>query len=267
MLHFCMKSLADVGSFAREQCRGLQYLAAVLGTVLLVGIQPGHWRRTVRQVFARQVFLTGVKSLRFIFAVAILVGILVVVQIQLWVGKVGHTQLLGPLLVVVVARELGPLFANFVAIVNGGSTMTTELGIMKFSGEVRALEAQGIDPFVFLVMPRVMAMAVSALCLTVFFIVGAFGSGYAFGALMGITHLDLTSFLASVFKSIRPVDVVNILTKSILPAMVTSAICSTEGLGVVATLTDVPLATKRSLGRSLLALFVITAVISLLTYW
>ncbi len=84
---------------------------------------------------------------------------------------------------------------------------------------------------------------------------------------MGITHLDLTSFLASVFKSIRPVDVVNILTKSILPAMVTSAICSTEGLGVVATLTDVPLATKRSLGRSLLALFVITAVISLLTYW
>ena len=66
-----------------------------------------------------------------------------------------------------VARELGPLFANFVLIVRGGSAITTELGLMKVGGEVRVLEAQGIEPLPFLVMPRVLAMAVSAFCLTV----------------------------------------------------------------------------------------------------
>ena len=43
----------------------------------------------------------------------------------------------------VVARELGPLLINLIVIVRSGSAMTTELGVLKINGEVRALEAQG----------------------------------------------------------------------------------------------------------------------------
>ena len=76
--------------------------------------------------------------------VAVFVGITVVVQLVFWVGEAGQSQMLGPLLVAVVARELGPVLINLVVIVRSGSAMATELGVMKISGEVRALEAQGI---------------------------------------------------------------------------------------------------------------------------
>ena len=85
----------------------------------------------------------------------------------------------------VVARELGPVLINLVVIVRSGSAMTTELGVLKINGEVRALEAQGSDPFLHLVMPRVLGMAVSTFCLTIVFILVAFASGYLFAAWMG----------------------------------------------------------------------------------
>jgi len=63
--------------------------------------------------------------------VAVFVGISVVVQLTFWVGEAGQSQLLGPLLVTVVARELGPVLINLVVIVRSGSAMTTELGVLK----------------------------------------------------------------------------------------------------------------------------------------
>src|SRR3712207_9576670 len=64
------------------------------------------WRRTVRDVLARQVLYSGVEATPFTVVVAFLVGVSIVVQVQLWVRKVGQSQLIGPLLVAVVIREL-----------------------------------------------------------------------------------------------------------------------------------------------------------------
>jgi phospholipid/cholesterol/gamma-HCH transport system permease protein len=260
------KTLAGVGGSAREQWREVQYLAAVLGTTLFLSAQPRRWRRTVRSVFARQLLSSGVESVRFILIVAVLVGISVVVQLGVWTGKLGQSQTLGQLLVLVVARELGPLFANFVLIVRGGSTIATELGIMKVGGEVRVLEAQGLEPLLLVVMPRVLAMAVSAFCLTVIFVLVAFASGYGFGAFIGQTNADPAVFLNSVFKAVHPFDAIGLLVKCLLPALLTGVICSTEGLSVEGGVTEVPLAVKRALARSLGALFITSAAVSLLTY-
>ena len=265
-LSHSQKILSDVGIFAREQGRAVQYLAAVLGTTLFLGAQPRRWRRTVRGVFARQILLSGVESIRFILIMAVLVGISVVVQLDVWTGKLGQSQTLGQLLVLVVARELGPLFANFVLIVRGGSAITTELGIMKVGGEVRVLEAQGIEPLLFLVMPRVLAMAVSAFCLTVIFVPAAFARGYGFGALIGQANVEPAVFLNGLFKAVHPFDGIGFLVKCLLPALLTGVICSTEGLSVEGGVTEVPLAAKRALARSLGALFATSALTSLLTY-
>jgi phospholipid/cholesterol/gamma-HCH transport system permease protein len=261
-----LKMLAGVGGFARAQWREVQYLAAVLATTVFLSAQPRRWPRTVRGAFARQVLLSGVESIRFILIVAVLVGISVVVQLDVWTGKLGQSQKLGPLLVVVVARELGPLFANFVLIVRGGSAIATELGLMRVGGEVRVLEAQGIEPLLFLVMPRVLSMAVSAFCLTVIFVLVAFASGYGFGAIIGQANTDPAVFVDGVFKAIHPGDGFRFLVKCILPALLTGVICSTEGLSVEGGVAEVPLAAKRALARSLGALFITSAAVSLLVY-
>ena len=234
--------------------------------VLCVCIRPRHWARAARKAFVLQILSVGVEPLWFVGAVAVFVGISVVVQLTFWTGEAGQSQLLGPLLVTVVARELGPVLINLIVIVRSGSAMTTELGVLKINGEVRALEAQGGDPFLQLVVPRVLGTVVSTFCLTIVFILVAFATGYLFAAWMGIGSRDLLLFVDTVSRAVQPKDVFNILAKSILPALFASASCCIGGLGVGGSVTEIPHATQRALTRSVAGLFVISAVVSLLTY-
>jgi phospholipid/cholesterol/gamma-HCH transport system permease protein len=259
-------SVAGLGGMVTRYLGELRFVAGVLGTTLLLGTKARQWRRTVRKIFAQQLLHFGVKSLPFILILAVLVGISIVVQLDVWTGRLGQSQKLGPLLVAVVARELAPLFANFVLIVRGGSAIATELGLMKAGGEVRVLEAQGIEPLPFLVMPRVFAMAISAFCLTVIFVMVAFASGFSFGALFGHTNADPTVFINSVFKAVHPFDAIGLLVKCLVPALLTGVICSIDGLSAEAGVTNVPAVVKKALARSLAALFLTSVIVSFLTY-
>lgn len=261
-----MRVLGRLGERVWAQWDELRHTAAVIGTVLCVGVRPHHWVCAVRKAFARQVLSIGVEPLWFVGALAVFVGISVVVQLTFWVGEAGQSQLLGPLLVAVVARELGPVLINLVVIVRSGSAMTTELGVLKINEEVRALETQGSDPFLQLVLPRVLGTAVSTFCLTIVFILIAFASGYLFAAWTGTGTRDVLLFADTVSSAVQPKDVFNILAKSILPALFASASCCIGGLGVGGSVTDIPQATQRALTRSVAGLFVISAVVSLLTY-
>ena len=262
----CLRAMGRLGGRVWAQWDELRHAAAVIGTVLFFCVQPRHWVRTVRKAFALQILSIGVEPLWFVGAVAVFVGISVVVQLTFWVGEAGQSQLLGPLLVTVVARELGPVLINLVVIVRSGSAMTTELGVLKINGEVRALEVQGTDPFLHLVIPRVLGTAVSTFCLTIVFILVAFASGYLFAAWTGKGSRDLLLFADTVSRAIQPKDIFNILAKSILPALFASASCCIGGLGVGGSVTEIPQATQRALTRSVAGLFVISATVSLLTY-
>ena len=109
-------------------------------------------------------------------------------------------------------------------------------------------------------------MAAAAFCLTVIFVLVAFASGYGFGVLIGQANTDPAGFIDGVFKAIHPGDGLGFLVKCFLPALLTGVICCTEGLSVEGGVTEVPLAAKRALARSLGALFLTSAVVSLLVY-
>lgn len=258
--------IGRLGSLVWAQWDEVRHAAAVIGTVFSAGVWPHHWDRPVRKAFARQVLAVGVEPLWFVGAGAVFVGILVVVQLTFWMGAAGQSQLVGPLLVAVVARELGPVLINLVVIGRSGSAMTTELGVLKLNGKIRALEAQGSDPFLHLVLPRVLGMAVSTFCLTVVFLLVAFTSGYLFAAWTGKGTRDLLLFADTVSRAVQPKDVFNVLAKGILPALFASASCCVGGLGVNGSFEEIPPATQRALTRSVAGLFVISAAVSLLTY-
>lgn len=249
------------------QFDALRHAAAVIGTALCASVVPRSWVHAMRTAFARQVLAIGVEPLWFVAAVAVFVGISVVVHLSFWVGEAGQSQLLGPLLVVVVARELGPVLINLVVIVRSGSAMTTELGVLKINGQVRALEMEGGDPFLQLVMPRVLGMAVSTFCLTIIFILVALASGFLFAASTGKGGRDVSLFLNSVSSAFHPKDVLNILIKSTLPALFAGASCCIGGLEVGTSVTEIPQATQRALTHCVAGLFVISAAVSLLTYF
>jgi phospholipid/cholesterol/gamma-HCH transport system permease protein len=180
-----MRAVGKLGEMVWVQWDELRHAAAVVGTALCLWVLPRYRTRPVRNLLARQVMVVGLEPIGFVCGVAVLAGIAVVVQLAFWTGEAGQSQLLGPLLVAVVARELGPVLINLIVIIRSGSAMTSELGVLKLNGGVRDLEARGNDPFLHLVMPRVLGMAVSTCCLTVVFILVTFASGYVFAAWMG----------------------------------------------------------------------------------
>jgi phospholipid/cholesterol/gamma-HCH transport system permease protein len=261
-----MRAILHLGEKVWEQYDSIRHVAAVIGTALFVSLRPRNWERAVRNVFARQILVVGIEPLVFVCGVAVVVGLSVVVQLAFWTGRAGQSQMLGPLLVAVVARELGPILTNIIVIVRSSSAMATELGGLKARGEIRVMESQGIDPFLKVVMPRVLGMALATLCLTLVFILVAFASGYLFGAWLGTGGRDVWSFAYGVLHALRPQDMISILAKSILPALFTSASCCIGGLSVGGTPADIPHATQRALTRSIAGLFVISAGVSLLAY-
>lgn len=261
-----MGAIGKLGAAVWAQYDEVRHAAAVIGTAFYFCIQPRKWARAVRDEFARQILTVGVEPVLSVCGVAVLVGMLVVVQLAYWTGTAGQSQLLGPLLVAVVARELGPILTNIIVTVRSSSTMATELAVLKVEGKIRALEDSGADPFLCLVMPRVVGVALSTFCLATIFILVAFASGYLFGAWTGSGSRDFWAFTDTVLVALRPKDIASIVAKSILPAVFTSASCCIGGLSVGPSLNDIPHATQKALTRSIAGLFVISAVVSLVTY-
>jgi phospholipid/cholesterol/gamma-HCH transport system permease protein len=248
-----------------NRLRALRNLAAVAISAVWLGMRPGSWPRTVRTVLARQIFFTGVQAVLFMTGLAVFVGLGVVVQAQFWMARLGQSELLGPFLVIVIVREIGPLLVNLVVIGRSGTAMATELGSMSIRNEVKVLDAQGLDPMIYLVMPRILGTAISVFCLAVLFAVVSLGSGYFCGLLLGVGRGSVGLFLFSVMKSLTPADILNLLAKTLAPGLLVGAICCVEGLAV-RYVTEVPQAATRCVVRANFTVFMICAVVSLLTY-
>jgi phospholipid/cholesterol/gamma-HCH transport system permease protein len=261
-----MNAIARIGDFALEGWREVRYLSGMTWQVFSVGVTPRYWTRAVRAELYRQLLSTGIDATGFVIYVACAVGISVVAQVLVGLQLIGQSQALGPLLVTVLIREAVPVLTNLLAIGRNGTALTTELGNMKIAGEVRVLDAQGLDPFVYLVMPRVLSLTASVFCLAVLFVVVSFVSGYLSNLVLSPSAGDPGSFMLSIIFSVSPVDLINFLIKTVLPALFTGIICCSEGLRVQASFTEVPKATKRALALSVRALFGTVALVSILTY-
>ena len=261
-----MNLVGRIGENALGRARATCRLFALAWGVLRLSFRRSTWPRTTRNVFARQLLFTGVEALKFVSLVAVITGLSVVVQAQIWLGKTGQSQMLGSILVIVIVRELAPLLVNFIIISRSGTAIATELANMKVMGEIHLLECLGVDPLLYLVAPRVLAMAVSVFCLTVWFIVVSFGGGYLYGILAGVGAGAPNMFIMSVFKAVHLPDFFSLIAKTLLPGFATAVICAMEGVGVGGAITEVPQAATRAVVRSIGSLFILSAVISILSY-
>ncbi len=261
-----MRFLSQIGAGVLGRLGRAARTTAVVWAVAAQAVRPATWTAPMRNVLARQVLFTGLEATGFVSMIALIVGTLVVVQAQFWLMRLGQAALIGPILTAVVLRELGPLLTNFVVIARSGTAISTELASMKVHGEVRALDAMGIDPFIYLVIPRVLGVAASTFCLTIIFLAVTFIGGFLCLWVIELGDVDIGLFFDNIIGAIGIRDVFSLLAKSILPGMMTGAICCDEGLAVGAAATEVPIAATRGVMRSVAALFVTSLLISLMAY-
>ena len=136
----------------------------------------------VRQEISR----SGVALLPMFIFVTLALGFVVVGQTVSALARVGQTSFLGSTMVIVIVRELGPLLTAMLVLARVGTANVIELGTARALGEVEALEALGIDPVHYLIVPRVIGMALGIFSLTIYLIIGALASGYLFAFLQDV---------------------------------------------------------------------------------
>jgi phospholipid/cholesterol/gamma-HCH transport system permease protein len=143
-------------------------------------------QRVIRPEIREQIYRAGVRQLPIVTFLATALGLLVVAQTTALLTQIGAQAYVGTIMVTVVVRELGPLLTAILVLARAGTANVVELGTLRALGEVRALESLGIDPIHYLVMPRMLGLAVAVFCLTVYLILTSLLSGYLFVFLQGV---------------------------------------------------------------------------------
>ena len=109
---------------------------------------------------------TGVQSIPIVVLIAVLVGVILVLQTAYQLQRYGQVHLVAGLVAVSVTRELGPLLTAILITGRVGAAFTAELGTMKVAEEILALEVMAVHPVGFLVAPRFLALVLMLPCLT-----------------------------------------------------------------------------------------------------
>ena len=137
---------------------------------------------------------------------ASLAGLAMVYEALYWLGVAGEAQLTGRVLVTVLVRELMPLLVGLILLGRSGMLTVTELGMLRTGGQVRTMLAQGIDPFLLLVLPRTLAFALSSFTLGVLFAATALVFGFIVSSAIGNVQVSLWSFLDKLLSAMTAQD-------------------------------------------------------------
>lgn len=198
--------LARIGRPVRLRAGFVLAMASLAFGILREAARADTWRRPVRAEFRRVLAEATGGGFTTIAVTAVLVGLGLVYQAIYWLGQAGQEGMVGRVLVTVLVRELAPVLVGLLLLGRSGMVAIVELGGMQAGGQVRALQAMGLDPFRLLVLPRVLAFAVTAFTLGVLFVAAALLTGFVAGSLLGVVHLSLPGFLDAVLHAMGPAD-------------------------------------------------------------
>ena len=253
-----------VGQWVIANVQGLIRFISIAVAVMWHAFRPLTWRRTVRAAFVYQCHQVGTRALPFIMITGVLVGMGIVFETLYWLKVFGQTELAGDFLVVVLVREISPLLVALIVIGRSVSVILVELGGMAADGQVRMLDAQGIDPFIYLLMPRVMAVAVCTFCLAVMFIAVTLGTGFIAGNMLNATNLSVYDFIFNVLSSMGPGDFAIIPLKTLLTGFTVALIGCTSALSFSGSSSEVSQLLPAGIMKCVLAMLLISGVSTLL---
>lgn len=216
------------------------------------------------QALAEQIVRVGTRSIAIVLLVSGCIGIILALQTAPSLSDFGQTDKVANLVAVAVTRELGPLIAAIVLTGFAGASIAAELGTMKVGEEIEALEAMALNPIRFLVVPRVIATAISLLVLSVF----ADICSVVMGGVVGILVLDIPyeTYKLNTINQLRPVDFNTGLIKALVFGTMLGLIACSNGLRVTGGAAGVGRATTNTVVQTTVAIVICDLLFSSLFY-
>ncbi len=213
-----MKVLAPISLLGRIAIGVLEFLGS-LGILLRDTVQmlrpalvTGRGRRLGWQNLWAQMVRVGVRSIGIVSLVVFCIGAILSLQMEPILKQYGATDKIANIIGVAMFRELGPLVAAITLTGFAGASIAAELGTMKVSEELEALESQAISPVRFLVVPRVVATTLMMICLAIIAdLMGVLGGLFVCAFLLDISSslylrltfsaIEMKDFLGGLFKA------------------------------------------------------------------
>jgi len=241
-------SLAYLGALATLGSRAAYYT--------FVG--PFQGKQLRLQSAASQAMEVGVRALPILSLITFFIGLILALQSAYELNKLGAMNLVAKAVALSMSRELGPLITAIVVIGRSGSAFAAEIGTMKVTEEIDALEVMAINPVHFLVAPKFLAMMVMLPCLTIW----ANTMGILGGALFGVTQADFTleRYIQASIESLYLRDIFSGLIKSVMFGVTITAVGCLEGLSTGGGAEQVGRSTTRAVVISILLVVVVDLV-------
>jgi len=206
----------------------------------------------------------GAGSLPLVALISYLVGIILALQSLFQLQKLGAESLVADLVAIAVTREMAPLLTAIIVAGRYGSSIAAELGTMKVSQEVDALKVMGVDPYAFLVVPRLIALLIALPGLVIFADVMGIMGGMTASLLA--SHQAGGVFLNDAVAALELRDIYVGLVKSVAFAGIIGLVGCRLGLAVGGGADGVGRATTSSVVRSIVLIIVIDLLVTAVFY-
>jgi len=231
--------------------------------VAVVANTPAAFRRL--HLTLREIYFSGVLSLIIILVSGLFVGMVLALQGYDVLTRYGADESLGVLVALSLVRELGPVVAGLLFASRAGSAITAEIGLMKATEQLSAMEMMAVDPMARVVAPRFWGGVVSMpLLAALFSTLGVFGAYLVGVKLIGI---DAGAFWGNMQSAVDfRVDIVNGIIKSFVFGAAVSLIAVFEGYDAKPTAEGVSTATTRTVVESSLVILALDFVLTVFMF-
>jgi phospholipid/cholesterol/gamma-HCH transport system permease protein len=213
----------------------------------------------------REIYFAGVLSLIIILVSGLFVGMVLGLQGYDTLVRYGSSEALGVLVSLSLVRELGPVVAGLLFASRAGSAITAEIGLMKTTEQLAAMEMMAVDPIARVIAPRFWAGVISMpLLAALFSAMGVFG-GYLVGVKM--IGVDEGSFWSQMQNAVDfREDILNGVIKSVVFGIAVTWIAVFEGYDAPPTAEGVSGATTRTVVTSSLAILALDFIMTALMF-
>ena len=253
----------------RATLGGLAYLGGLarLGsrTAYYTFVAPFRGRRLRLERAVHQAMAVGVEALPILSLITFFIGMILALQSAYELRKFGALHFVSSAVAISMTRELGPLMTAIVVIGRSGSAFAAEIGTMKVTEEIDALETMALNPVQFLVTPKFLAMAIMLPCLTTWAdLMGILG-----GSLFGVTSAGfaLASYLNASLDALYLRDITTGLTKSVMFGVTITAVGCYEGFSTGAGAEQVGRSTTAAVVMSLFLVIAVDLIFTGLFYF
>ncbi len=217
-------------NFCARLGRAFLHILSTMGSVTLF-LFASLWRipRTTHLLAKvwQELYAIGAKSLFLILLIGIFCGMVLGLQGYYTLIQFGSTGMLGAAVALTLIRELGPVLTAIMLTGRAGSSMAAEIGVMRITDQIDALEVMDIHPVGYLVSPRLIASVISFPLLTaVFDVIGILG-GYVTGVLM--LGINEGVYFFRIESSVAMTDVTGGFLKAIVFGILVSTVCCHQG--------------------------------------